>query len=563
MAPSRRRDFSALWITAIYTLISATWIAFSDRLAASLMGTSPNFTAINTIKGWFFVLVTGLLLYSLIEQNNRRLRQSEQLLRQTNQSLTLEVDERRQIEKSLRQSEEHFRLIVEHLRSVFWISNPREACLLYVSPTYEAIWGRSIADLYANFDEWIQAIHPEDQERVQQAFLTQVLEGTYNEEYRVIQPDGKVIWVRDRGFPIILEPARECRVVGIAEDITHSKQAEEALRLSEERFRVVLNNSPVTVFNQDRELRYTWIYNPKVGLDQAAIVGLTDFDLFPNSEDNQQLITVKQQVLDTGVGTRQEVSVSLSPQEGSHIFDLRIEPLHDRGGEVIGITCVAFDISDRKQIEAHLTAALAEKEVLLKEIHHRVKNNLQVISSLLHLQAQTLQDPSLKEIFRECQNRVESMSLIHKTLYNSMNLGQINLADYIRNLASHLLASYQIRPSQIQLQTELQGIGLNLDQAIPCGLIINELVSNALKYAFPDGRSGEIGIRLQAMQLENWVELVIWDDGIGLPANTDWQSAQTLGLSLVRDLVLQQLEGQILHTSQQGTCFQIQFPRHG
>jgi predicted ATPase/two-component sensor histidine kinase/tRNA A-37 threonylcarbamoyl transferase component Bud32 len=224
------------------------------------------------------------------------------------------------------------------------------------------------------------------------------------------------------------------------------------------------------------------------------------------------------------------------------------------------------EVSDRRRAENQLRQSLAEREVLLKEIHHRVKNNLQIISGLLQLQSQSVTDSATINILRESQHRIESMSLIHKKLYSSSDFGEIDQADYIPSLASSLLASYQITPGRVALHMEIAPILLNIDQAIPCGLIVNELVSNALKYAFPDDRPGEIDIHLHVLssnqsdnQSSNQVELIIRDNGIGLPETVNWEYAQSLGLSLVHDLAVEQLEGSLTVERHPGTTFKIQF----
>ncbi|RCJ24797.1 ATPase [Nostoc minutum NIES-26] len=217
------------------------------------------------------------------------------------------------------------------------------------------------------------------------------------------------------------------------------------------------------------------------------------------------------------------------------------------------------ELTERQKAEINLRNALAEKEVLLKEIHHRVKNNLQIVSSLLQLQSQTLKDPEVIRVFRDSQNRIDSISLIHKNLYTSPNIGQLDVDEYIENLATSLLISYQIVPGQISLETHIDSVSLNVDQAIACGLIVNELISNALKHAFPQQQPGKIIIALR--NVGNNIEMIIQDNGIGLPHDLDWNNTDSLGLSLVFDLVTAQLEGSITVESQQGTVFKIQFPK--
>ena len=217
------------------------------------------------------------------------------------------------------------------------------------------------------------------------------------------------------------------------------------------------------------------------------------------------------------------------------------------------------EVGDRCRAEDQLRHSLMERDVLLKEIHHRVKNNLQIISGLLQLQAQSVTDADTVKILRESQHRIESMSLIHKKLYASSDFGEIDLADYIPSLASNLLASYQIVPNRVTLHLDITPVLLNIDQAIPCGLIVNELVSNALKYAFPDDRTGEIEIRLHTSANQH-VDLTIRDNGIGLPETLDWNYVQSLGLSLVHDLAVEQLDGKLIVERNGGTIFKIEFP---
>jgi PAS domain S-box-containing protein len=216
------------------------------------------------------------------------------------------------------------------------------------------------------------------------------------------------------------------------------------------------------------------------------------------------------------------------------------------------------ELVERQIIAENLREALAEKEVLLKEIHHRVKNNLQIVSGLLQLQAQNIDNPQMVNVLRECQNRVEAMALIHKTLYTSSDFGYIDATEYIERLAISLMGTYQIAPGKVALVVNVEPLVLSLDQAIPCGLIVNELMSNALKYAFPDGRHGKITLALT--QMGDSVVLMIQDDGVGFPPGMDWDNTQSLGLSLVHALATDQLDGSLEVDHSQGTRFIIKFP---
>ena len=220
------------------------------------------------------------------------------------------------------------------------------------------------------------------------------------------------------------------------------------------------------------------------------------------------------------------------------------------------VQVVVQDITERKEAESQIRASLAEKEVLLKEIHHRVKNNLQIISSLLHLQASKMEDEKLLEAFEDSQNRIRSMALIHEELYNAADLAHIDFAGYIRRLTDNLFESFGVGVGRIRMSIEGDSVSFTIDKAIPMGLIINELVTNSLKYAFPENRQGTIRISLTA-QAEGPFNLTISDDGVGFPDDIDYRNPQTLGLRLVGTLTAQ-LEARLeLERSEGGSIFRI------
>ncbi len=222
-----------------------------------------------------------------------------------------------------------------------------------------------------------------------------------------------------------------------------------------------------------------------------------------------------------------------------------------------------LEISERRQAQDQLNASLREKEVLLKEIYHRTKNNMQVITSLLNLQSNQIDDPRYVALFNDSRNRIASMALVHEKLYRSKNLSSIDFKDYITSLANGLLSFYGKNARNVSLTVNAGGIILGIDTAIPCGLLINELLSNSLKYAFPEGRSGSIFIDLKKTtagdKSDSEYELTVTDNGIGLPADIDIKNTKSLGLQLVTNLTTHQLRGSIELRRAGGTAYFIRF----
>jgi PAS domain S-box-containing protein len=231
--------------------------------------------------------------------------------------------------------------------------------------------------------------------------------------------------------------------------------------------------------------------------------------------------------------------------------------IRDDAGALIGFGKIMRDRTAQRQLEEELRASLREKEVLLREIHHRVKNNLQVISSLLSLQSESIGEGEAAAAFEDAQVRIRSMALIHEILYQSSNLAQVNLAAYTRRLAEELLRSYQVEPERLRLVVETDEVWLRAEQAMPCGLILNELIANCVKHAFPDGRSGMVRVTLRT-EAASQVILSVGDSGVGFPPEVDFRHTDSLGLQLIC-LLTEQLSGTITLDRSEGTRFTIRF----
>jgi PAS domain S-box-containing protein len=449
--------------------------------------------------------------------------------------------------------EQQFRQLTGNIQAVFWISSPDGRAKQYVSPGYEEVWGRSCISLQQNPASWIHAIHPEDKSRVSEALMKQVW-GEYDEEYRIERPDGSIRWIRDRAFPVRDQVGKVDRIVGIAEDITKQKKAEEQLRQATVMLSSLINHlhSAVVVEDNSRKIlhvnqAFNNIFN--VPVPPASLFGVDSRLLFIQTaqfaERIEGIIKGRTPVLgeelewQNRILLRNYVPLSIDENSPCHLWQYQ-------------------DVTESRHAEEQIKASLKEKEVLLKEIHHRVKNNLQIISSLLNLQSAEIEDPDACQRFKESQDRVKVMALIHERLYQSGDLAKIDFAGYVRSLTGHLTRSYRINASAVRLNLEVESVPMNLDTAIPCGLIINELVSNAYKYAFPKGEGGEIKVRF-AEDNANSLRLVVQDTGVGFPGNVNPEESDSLGLKLVRSLT-EQLGGVLNYRTQNGFLCQITIP---
>jgi two-component sensor histidine kinase len=256
--------------------------------------------------------------------------------------------------------------------------------------------------------------------------------------------------------------------------------------------------------------------------------------------------------------------VSKEIQIDNKFYYVHIIPIKNDKDQIVNVMDLIQNITGRKQAEEQIRSALAEKEVLLREIHHRVKNNLAALISLIELQAESILNPETLQFFKELRARVRTMALVHENLYQTENLARVNFGAYLDNLMVdlfHLFGAIQA----VDLVTDFADVYLNIDTAIPCGLIVNEIITNALKYAFPEGKPcierGESDCKIRVIlrrEANNRFTLLISDNGVGLPPNPDWRNTQTLGFQLVQ-ILSRQLRAEIELDTRNGTAFQIRF----
>ncbi len=353
-------------------------------------------------------------------------------------------------------------------------------------------------------------------------------------------------------------------------EATERKQAEEALKESEQLFRVLFQNlqSAVALVNEHGE--FTIINQSFLRVfdlaDDSNIKNVNDRDWSQWQVFDEQgaLLDVDEhpvrKVALTGRPVRDQLVAVKAPENPNFKWLLvSAEPLLDDHGHVHRLICTYHDITEHKQAEEEIKTALAEKEAMLKEIHHRVKNNLQVISSLISLQSDHLTDERLRDEFNDVRNRVSSMALIHEKLYQAGDLARLNFADYATSLLSSLWHSHSTLAEQVRLILALTPVALSIEAAVPCGLILNELAGNALKHAFPHSCAGEVTVGLEHDATTGTVCLRVHDNGVGLPEGLDWRQSRSLGLRLVQ-ILAGQLGGTLEAGPGPGTEFRIVFP---
>lgn len=374
-------------------------------------------------------------------------------------------------------------------------------------------------------------------------------------EETLVKENDRIVEVHTIPF---LDSSGQWLVAEFNVDITDRKRSEAALRESEELHRSLIDKAFDGIY-LIRDRRFVYV-NPRFteitgyGLED---VSSADFDMgILVTPQSRGVFEERYQARLRGETIPDQYQFQIQSKDG-RIKELELSTVSLGSQSHVVVLGIMRDITERKRDEQKLRDALQEKDVMLREIHHRVKNNMQVISSLLRLQARVIPDPAIQSALNASQERIRSMALIHEKLYKSENLSRINFGDYIRDLVNRLLFMAGGTAASVDFEIDADDVELDINQAIPCGLIVNEIVSNSLKHAFPDGRSGTVRVEMRKEEPSR-LKLMIRDDGIGLPESLDIRNPSTLGLQIVSDLV-GQLDGTMDVERREGTAFTIQF----
>ena len=383
-----------------------------------------------------------------------------------------------------------------------------------------------------------------------------LLHGPILRELWIMDKKGRKRLWETRKFPIF-RVGKPPLLGGVSIDITARKEAEEKLEQEKVISDSIIDSLPGTFYLLDDELKFIrWNKNLEklTGYTRDEISTMSPLDFFAE-DDKAHIHAVIEKVLADGAFSLEADIVTKEGTDIPYWFSSKPLRLHKKR-YVLGL---GIDLTARKLAENALKASLKEKEILLREIHHRVKNNLQLISSLLRMQLRQIKskDEGPVEAFEDIQRRIKAMAFVHEAMYQSENLELVDAALYIQRIVANLRISSPRSGQELRLETHVQSVTLSINVALACGLIVNELVTNSLKHAFPEDREGEVVVTLESTG-EAEFQLTVSDDGVGMPKHIDLQHPESLGLELVTDLA-RQLNGTVEFTRSEGTEFRVRF----
>jgi PAS domain S-box-containing protein len=474
--------------------------------------------------------------------------------------ITRDSTDRKKMQDALRESEERLRIALQAARMGTWRWDiPTNVDRL--DDSLRQLFGLNPDYPITGIEDFYALIHEEDRPRVEAAFERTRHQGVHlATEFRIVRPDGTERWFLDQGEVLLDSNGNPESLTGACVDITDRKRAELELQKSEERFRLfVANVRDYALFQMDLDGRIvSWNSGAEnlLGFTAEEIIGHPSARIFvPEDVANRQPQREIHEAETSGRAIDERWHLR---KDGTRFWCSGVlAAVRDEEGQLRGFAKVMKDETERRRSDEQQKASLQEKEVLLKEIHHRVKNNLQVITSLLSLQSGSVQDEAVRQMFDEACNRVRSIGDIHELLYRSPDLAHVDFNTYINRLSEHLLTFYGVNSDRVRLNASAE-VQLDLSAAISSGLIVNELLTNSLKHGFPNGKGGNISVSLTCQSGRCVLEVA--DDGVGLPEKFRLENATSLGLKLV-SVLAKQLRGQVRLQGDGGTRVTIEFPQ--
>jgi PAS domain S-box-containing protein len=482
-------------------------------------------------------------------------------VREKTEALREELAERKRTEEALRESERHYQTLAD-VSPVGIFRTDAQGLTTYVNARWCQISGLSAADALG--DGWLRAVHPDDREELSQGWqIATGAQRTSDADYRLLHPDGTISWVMGQSVPERDQAGRVAGYVGTLTDVTERRRVEETLRVSERKFQSVFDQAAVgVVIAEGLDGRYVDAnrrFCEMTGYTAQELRQLASRDI--THPDDIAIDVDQAEKISSGVISEFSLEKRFRKKDGTlvwtRVFVAPLDPSEAKPTMRIGVT---EDITERKRAEEALRASLREKEALLKEVHHRVKNNLQVVTSLLRLEAGRTEQPATKSVLKVMQGRIQAMALLHETLYRSGTFASVDLGAYLNQVAGQSFRALNSQPGCIRLEMDLASIRVEMDHAIPCGLLVNELISNSLKHGFPSGRTGEIRVELNPQGDGRHIRVSLSDTGVGLPTDFELRRGRSLGLQLASDLA-KQLGGRLEVGAGPGARFDLTFAK--
>ncbi|MCH2022450.1 MAG: PAS domain S-box protein [Saprospiraceae bacterium] len=478
-----------------------------------------------------------------------------------------DITEREKIEEQLKKEEQKSLLLkqAEQVPGVIYQCKMKpngKVTYPFVSGKMFDLIGGSPDSIIEGKDKLFGNIYPEDRQLFDESVsLAKEKLKNWSLDYRIVLSNNEIRWMRGNSKPILL-PDNSIVWHGYITDITENKEAEEALLDSEKQISTLFEDAPDAIVVVD-EMGKIIRWNPKAklifGWTKEEVVGTPMYEVITKEQYHLMFIEALNRIKSNSnsriLNNTHELSV-LNKDREELTISFSISKMK-RKDELFFI-CFISDISIRKNNEKKIKQALDEKDVLLKEIHHRVKNNMQVVTSLLSLQSSFFKQENIREMFLRSQYRIQSMGIVHEMLYQSEDVSRINFGNYLTRLITGLIEVMKGSNNNVKLKIDCPDIFLNLDTAIPLGLITNELITNALKYGIPNQESGKISLRMTSLDYPRF-KLEIGDDGVGFPKDFNFKKSKSLGLMLVHKLIIQ-LKGQIKRlVNKKGSNYVIYF----
>jgi PAS domain S-box-containing protein len=472
-----------------------------------------------------------------------------------------DITERKKVEEALLLNERRLTEAQRTGRIGDWSLNVESGTLHWSDEIYR-IFGHEPGAFKPSYDRFFAAVHPEDIDKVKEsegkAFAK---EGNHSVDHRIILPDGTVRWVHEEAVATLDKHGKATELAGTVQDITERKQAEEKVRRERKRANEYLAIAEAIIVCLDRTGGVTLINRrglDVLGYEEDEMIGRNWFETTVPKDQAKEVQTVHAKVCSREIAAVEYIENEVLTKSGElRSIYWHNATLKDDNDAIIGSVSSGQDITERKRAEDRIKASLAEKKVLLKEVHHRVKNNLQTICSMLALQARAGRSKEVANALGDSERRIRVMAQVHENLCRSDDLGSIDALNYLRSIIQDIEESQLDGTGQVSFSDDIEDIVLDIDLAVPIGQIVSEMLSNCLKHAFPDGGSGNVRVSLKRLNGGD-IELSVADDGVGLPEDFDIAGSKSLGLQLI-DTLSMMIKGELSIGEPPGASFHIVF----